>query len=426
MKSIMMTAPFSLNDVLARWAFNHPPASWVDAWPRVAGSQPAVIPFLAESAIGDSARFCGMSDEIQTVLLQAAAIIRADPLMAQTAWFLHAQYFGADIPAATEVWNWPFVSQYARGEAALIPALVLLAGVPRLREQHQTRHIPESITRDTLADIEIWIHTYRRQQGEWGLNNMAWLTHAFAGRLFRLGRLQFGHKPFTAPVHAFEHRVSGRVVALSGSEVKIRCDGFVDGTNEDFDPQAFHPLYNPSAESVTGHPIHPRGWVLPRPITLSLLDWNPILHPGDPILDIHIPESGPMDFDQCGESLRQALDFFPRYYPEWAPARAFACGTWFFDFQYQKILPPSSNIVRVQREFYLYPLFSYDREAFRRVFGSPPADLDQAPRHTALQRALIDFTKAGGRLRCAGGFLPIPHLAWGTARFQTDLPDPFP
>lgn len=421
-----MTARYSLKDLIDRWNFKDPPAAWTADWPRLGATQPDPIPFLTDSAIKESARFCAMSDEVQALLLRAAAAVRTDPLMAQTAWFLYGQYFGGEIPSAAEVWTWPFVSQYAAGDAALIPALVLLAGVPRLRDQHRAHQIPESVTRETLSDIEIWIRTYRRQQGEWGLNNMAWLTHAFAGRLFRLGRLQFIHKPFTGPVHAFEQRASGRVLALSGTDVKIRADGLVDGTNDGFDPQAFNPLFTRSADTVTGHPIHPLGWVLTRPTTLALAEWRPVLDPGDPVLDIHIPESGPMDFDRCGESLHRALDFFPHHFPELAPARAFVCGTWFFDSQYQKILPPTANIVRFQREFYLYPLFSYDREAFRRVFGTPPTDLRHAPRDTSLQRALIDFTLSGGRLRCAGGVLPIPPLAWGSARFQTAIPDPFP
>ena len=57
-----------------------------------------------------------------------------------------------------------------------------------------------------------------------------------------------------------------------------------------------------------------------------------------------------MDFEACGESMRTALAFFPRHFPERLPAVAFVCSTWFFDAQYQQILPATSNIVRFQRE----------------------------------------------------------------------------
>jgi hypothetical protein len=415
----MNNRPCSLDDLIARWNFKDPPAGWPLAWERAAASQPAPLSFLADSAIAESAHVCGISSEVQTALLNAATLIRVDPLMTQTAWFLYSLYFAESIPSAAEIWTWPFVSQYANGPAALIPALVVLAGVPRLQSLHRQRNIPPSVTRDSLADIEIWIRAYRRQQGEWGLNNLAWLSHSLAGHLFRLGRLQFIHKPFACPIHAFLHKISGRVLALSAPEAKIRTDGFVDGTNDIYDPHAFNPVFIRSEHSITGHPIHPRGWIRQHPITLSLAEWAPTLAPGDPILDIHIPESGPMDFDLCGESIRQARDFFPRHFPESAPAVALHCSTWFFDFQYQTILPPTSNIVRFQREFYLFPLFSYDREAFRRVFGSTPADLTTAPRNSTLQRAILDFTLAGNRLRCAGGFLLVSDLKWGSAPYQT-------
>lgn len=417
---------FSLDDVLARWKFNNPPSEWPESWERAAANQPDQIPFLADSAIAQSADFCGMSPEVRAALLNAAALIRVDPLMVQTAWFLYSIYFAESIPSAAEVWTWPFVSQDAKGPAAMIPALVLLAGVPRVQADHGRRNIPVAITRDTLADIEIWIQTYRRQRGEWGFNNMAWLSHVFAGHIFRLGRLQFIHKPFNSPVYAFVHNISGRVLALSAPKVKIRSDGLVDGSNDVFDPHAFTPVFTRTKDSVTGHPIHPLGWVQENPITLSLAEWTPTLTPGDPILDIHIPESGPMNFDRCGESIHQALDFFPRYFPKTAPAVAFHCSTWFFDFQFQKILPPTSNMVRFQREFYLFPLFSSDRDAFRRVFGSPPDDLTTAPRNTTLQRAILDFTLAGNRLRCAGGFLLLPGMQWGSARYQSTWTETLP
>ena len=422
----MKRSLFSLDDVLARWDFHNPPSEWPEAWERAAANQPDQIPFLAESAIAQSAVFCGISPEVHTALLDAATLIRSDPLMVQTAWFLYSLYFADSIPSAATIWTWPFVSQYVKGPAALIPALVLLAGVPHVQAAHGKRNIPTAVTRDTLADIEIWIRTYRRQHGEWGFNNMSWLSHAFSGHLFRLGRLQFIHKPFAGPAHAFIHNTSGRVLALSAPDVKIRTDGFVDGTNDLFDPLAFNPVLTQSEGAVTGHPIHPLGWVETQPLTLSLAEWTPTLAPGKPILDIHIPESGPMDFDLCGEAIRQALSFFPRHFPESIPAVAFHCSTWFFDFQFQKILHPTSNIIRFQREFYLFPLFSYDREAFRRVFGSPPTDLTTAPRDTSLQRAILDFTLAGHRLRCAGGFLLIPGLKWGSARYQVTLPETFP
>ena len=117
-----------------------------------------------------------------------------------------------------------------------------------------------------------------------------------------------------------------------------------------------------------------------------------------------------MDHAACGEALRQARAFFPRYFPELPPARAFVCCTWLFDTQYEKLLPAESNIVRFQREFYCYPVKSDDDDPFFRVFGGKPADLRTAPRDSTLRRAMLDHTLAGNAFRIAGGFMLIDGL----------------
>ncbi len=328
-------------------------------------------------------------------------------------------YYTDPLPAPAAVFGWPNVARPLPAATAMLPALVLLAGVPRLRARHEARGIPAAVTRDTLKDIAIWMEHFHRRQGYWGLQNMGWPTNAMDARLFRLGRLQFIHKAYDGPVRAFRH-ADGRVTALWGSDIALRRDGYVDGTNDVFDQRKWTAMYQMTDREVSGYPVHPQGRVRPRPVTLPLAEWQPVLRPGDSVLDIHIPEDGRMDFDACGASMRQAVDFFTRHFPDKPAAKAFVCGTWFFDAQYRQLLPPMSNIVRFQREFYLWPMLSYDREPFWRVFGEQPADLAAAPRDTALRRAMLDFAQAGGQLRCAGGFCLIDGMAWGSARYQRD------
>ena len=45
---------------------------------------------------------------------------------------------------------------------------------------------------DTLSDVKIWTNTWYELTGELGLKETEWLSNHFSGRLFRLGRLQFG------------------------------------------------------------------------------------------------------------------------------------------------------------------------------------------------------------------------------------------
>ncbi|MFF5076414.1 acyltransferase domain-containing protein [Actinoplanes sp. NPDC000266] len=130
---------------------------------------------------------------------------------------------------------------------------------------------------------------------------------------------------------------------------------------------------------------------------------------GDTI-DLHIPESGRLTPASVDESLDQARGFFPRHFPE-ERHDAFTCGSWLLDPQLLNYLPADSNIVRFQQRFDILPYeepegLDADVEARRFVFRTLTTPLDQLPRDTVLQRAIIDHLKAGnhwqwrrGRLR---------------------------
>lgn len=416
-----MSSTVRFDDVMSWLGLTGVPEVWRQEWDQAMAVWPQEIPFLAEGSIREASRCCGQPAELESVLQSAAVRIRGDERLARFAWFLHRIYFHDPIPAPDNVFAWPCVARPLGEAAALIPALVLLAGVPHVRALHAQRGIPEAVTLATLDDIETWMRHFKRQTGYWGLQNMGWPTHHLSGRLFRLGRLQFMHIPFKGPLRAFTHQQTGHTVALWDSSIKIRRDGYVDGTNGIFDEQARAPELTIAGGEVRGYRVHPKGYVLWEPVALLLAEWEQVLGPGDPVLDLHIPEGSRMDSDACVDSLKRAVEFFPRYFPERLRAQAFVCETWFFDAQYQNILSPNSNIVRFQREFSLYPELSNDTEPFWRIFGGMPPDLALAPRETALQRAMLDFKSGGGLLRSAGGFCLIKGMRWGAQRYQKEV-----
>jgi len=400
-----------------------PPADWPAAWDEALVTFPGErLAFLTEEFLRDTGPRCGICEEVSAELRRAAARVGADPRLARIAWFLHRIYLRTPMPQVPEIGRWPFNSRPLPAPASMIPALVVIAGVPALQARHRARGISDEITRATLGDLEMWIRHFRRAHGYWGLQNLAWLSYHLRGKLVRLGRLQFKAIDFAGPLWAFAHRMTGRVTALCAPGIVLRRDGFVNGTNGVTDDQAWTSTLERNEQAAIGYPVDPRGFVRREQVTLPASQWRPALAPGDPVLDIHIPEGGPMDFDACGESMREALAFFPRHCPESPPAVAFFCSTWFFDAHYQRILPAISNIVRVQREFSLFPVLSDDREPFGRVFGQVPRDLASAPRDSSLQRAILDFTMAGGQLRCAGGFCLVDGWRWGSQRYQTGNP----
>lgn len=132
---------------------------------------------------------------------------------------------------------------------------------------------------------------------------------------------------------------------------------------------------------------------------------------GDTTIDLHVPDSGPLTPDVVDASLDRARAFFPRHFPD-EPRAAFACGSWLLDPQLAEYLPADSNIVRFQRRFELEPYqqpegLDGDTEVLRFVFRTLRTPLDQLPRRTLLQRAVVDHLKSGGHWCWRRGTFPI-------------------
>lgn len=120
---------------------------------------------------------------------------------------------------------------------------------------------------------------------------------------------------------------------------------------------------------------------------------------GDTAIGLHIPDSGPMRPEAVAASLDEARAFFPRHFPD-ERYTEFSCGSWLLDPQLLEYLPEDSNIVRFQRRFELDPYvepegIDCDVEVLRFVFRTLTTPLDQLPRRTVLQRAIVDHLKAG-------------------------------
>jgi len=132
---------------------------------------------------------------------------------------------------------------------------------------------------------------------------------------------------------------------------------------------------------------------------------------GGDAISLHIPDSGPMTPEAVTASLDEARAFFPRHFPDEHYA-AFSCGSWLLDPQLRDYLPADSNIIRFQQRFELEPYeepegIDADVEVLRFVFRTLTTPLDQLPRRTVLQRAIVDHLRAGHHWQWRRGRFPI-------------------
>jgi len=137
---------------------------------------------------------------------------------------------------------------------------------------------------------------------------------------------------------------------------------------------------------------------------------NPVpgTEPGEWVLGVHIPESGPLTPDAIDDSFDQAREFFPRVFPEY-PAKTATLGSWLLDPYLLDNLPPESNMVRFGRRFTPYgePRDSQDSAVFFTFRSHDLDNLDKYPQDTKLQRLIVDRIKSGGTWQTAFGYLTL-------------------
>ncbi|MFF0153854.1 acyltransferase domain-containing protein [Micromonospora sp. NPDC005203] len=131
---------------------------------------------------------------------------------------------------------------------------------------------------------------------------------------------------------------------------------------------------------------------------------------GGTAIDLHIPEAGPLTPEAVEASLDEARAFFPHHFPD-EHHTAFACGSWLLDPQLREYLPEDSNIIKFQQRFELDPYeepegVDADVEVRRFAFRTLTTPLDELPRGTVLQRAIVDHLKAGRHWRWRRGRFP--------------------
>ena len=125
-------------------------------------------------------------------------------------------------------------------------------------------------------------------------------------------------------------------------------------------------------------------------------DWSP----GELGVNLHIPESGPLDPGAVRESLRAGRTVMRKRFPG-ERLRVRYCISWLLDPQLTEYLPASSNIAQFQAMFRIGPAKDDDGDASVRkfVFGNPAGPVESLPQRSSLERAAVAHWKAGRHWR---------------------------
>lgn len=306
------------------------------------------------------------------------------------------------IPAKRD--NFPMHPPAGTVEADLFYAVALLAAIDHPRAIHAGLGIDPAVTRDTCRDLQRWLDDFRTAHGRWGLVEQHWLAKFWRGEIFELGRLQFEKSTFLgcASLWADPANPAGPPLMLAREGLGLDADGT---PLPDDQPAAITCRFVRDGATVTAHRLGPDGLASTAPESFPLGQAEPLLTDGDAVLSVHIPAGAPLAEAACADAYARALRFFADHLPQF-PWRAMVCHSWLCDPQLARHLPASSNIVRFQRAY--HPLANpagEHEQIWHRVFGEVPADLDEAPRKTSLQRMIIDQARAGVQWRLVTGVM---------------------
>lgn len=298
----------------------------------------------------------------------------------------------ADLQGPDELAADPSLLAHHLGKYANVyPALILLSRVSWLQEQYARLGIAQHRLRDALSDIPLWMTHYTVQTGHVGLAEYRWLTNHLRMKLFRLGRLEYIFTRSRVPAWFYGSDHDPTCLVLADGGLSFNDAG--DLCAQDAGQKTVHTCKD---GIITGYPIDESGHIQPNLLSLSAKQWHLLLGPGDPVLDVHIPEGPPMDPVSISASLMAAIPFYQKHLGR-CEERAFTCGSWLMSPVLQKIVP-NSNLAAFQRRFRVVPYTLRDNQVFERVYRQRLTSWQEMPMDTRLQRGVRDWYCAGGRI----------------------------
>ena len=317
--------------------------------------------------------------------------------------------------------HWPILDDKQWPGGNMVYACVFLAGYDHARKLHADLGIDEAVTRQTLADLGLWVQEYRDQHGHWGLKNLAWVGNYFLKtRVIQLGRLQFESNTFGLGFRGYRRRGDGRLLVLARDGQRFRHDGQFEGENQTLDPEGpWVSTLEQDGDALRGHVVS-GGAVAREAASFDGRQWAPAFDKGSPALSVHIPAGGGLSAEACRESIRRAAAFFPRHFPD-KPFDLIWCHSWLMDPQLQEYLPPQSNIAGFQKLFHLVPRPNTSGwQTLERTFGRSDIDLSTVDAHSSLQRAVLEHHRRGRRWRCPAGVMLPEGPAYPVASQPAD------
>lgn len=374
------------------------------AWQEILQAFPGELVFLKDDFQKTWYPRIGNRPDFLPDLLRVVQVIRNTPVLNLYAWVL---YYGLNrqemLPGLNQL---PPPEKILGKDAGLFTLAVAIGSFPLIDKKHRELGLPLHYTEDLFDWFAGACQIHRAgHDGNPGLcvGQYYWARHYIDGDLFRIGRLEFLIHTVPSFVPAvFRHKTSGKLAVLSP-------DGW---TYDENGVRANHGMFKTELiyadNAVTGTPITPDGKTLcGQTVTLSLEDFEPAVSPWEWVPSVHIPGGGGMTPEKIIDSLRQAKEFFKKYFNR--DIRMFCCSSWILNPDWETELP-DSNMAKFIRTGWLVPATPWNKAGLFFVFGKDDVDLENLPETNSLYRAFRSLKKQGRDLRPGSIFFMAEDL----------------
>ncbi len=385
-------------------------------WEDSQSTLPKSLPFLDPAVIREYREYAELDPALEPILLDVAHTIDQSPALRAYCWhFQQCLFQYLETPGLDK---WPERLDALGDHSGVLRLLTALTMIPLVIEKHADLGIPTDITRNTCRQIHGFNLNHEvGRDGKPGLlpNQMFWLRNHVRGELFRIGRFEFRLTKLPQAIRLFRRRHTGSHLLLAPPGMFYDSDGYV--VNPESNRVAWQSAFKGTDQHWSGTAVSPYGMARLQETVLAKTEWELILHPGDTVIDMHIPPGRGMGLDVCRRSFAAAVEFFAKHFPQ-RPAKAFYCTSWIYNTQFEHALP-ESNLAGLMREVYLFPTSSNGKDGIFFIFCREYDDWSKAPRDTSLQRAMLDIYTSGRRLRSGGMVFLIEHLEhFGTQYYR--------
>lgn len=282
--------------------------------------------------------------------------------------------------------------------------MLFALALPQTLANLRAQGVSEAIIRDTLSDYGVWARFYESLTGRAGIGETDWELNFHTGRIVKLGRVQFETCRFDAPYAIYCHRATGEVIPMPLDGVGVDANGFL--ADEDA-PVAFATHFSAENGVIRCNRVDTaNARILPEGVEYPAAELEPLLLSGMRVLNMHIPDVGPLDPAEVTRSIALAREYFSsRGYP----CAVAVCESWLLDPALMTYGAGCGNILSFQQRFTKFPWPTGESDAVNRVFGrnTDLSDLSALPEDTRLQRGLKAYLRAARPLRDAGGILTV-------------------